>query len=210
MSETFEENPTRRQIVMLLKKQKSMSVAEISRAISITPMAVRQHLISLEKRGMITYSPKKYGIGRPVFLYSLTSKALDIFPKAYADFVKEMLVLVEKSDGRKKIDRLFQMRKELQLQESIKAIEGRSSIDDKLSALMELLDEEGYMVEFENKDGAYVMKQFNCILPAIASDYPEACKYELQLYRELLGLQVTRIQCQADGDPTCIYNIPKD
>ncbi|HEB01872.1 MAG TPA: ArsR family transcriptional regulator, partial [Nitrospirae bacterium] len=97
----FDNNPTRKQIIMLLKKNILQSVAQLSEHMSITPMAVRQHLMGLEKQGIITYKPKKSGIGRPVFLYSLTKKASDIFPKSYSDFVREMLSILEDEDGRK-------------------------------------------------------------------------------------------------------------
>jgi predicted ArsR family transcriptional regulator len=205
----FEDNPTRKQIIMLLKKNSQMPVAEISKHMGITPMAVRQHLISLEKRGIISYKPKKYGIGRPVFLYSLTDRAMDIFPKSYGVFIKDMLGILEEVDGRNKVDRLFQMRKDRIFQAKGRMLEGIEGIAGKVKTLAALLNEDGYMVELEEDKNFYRLKQFNCLISSVAGQYPEACKYELQLYRDFLGKSVDRVQCQADGEPACVYDIPK-
>ena len=205
----FENNPTRKQVIMLLKKNSLQSVAHLSEQMSITPMAVRQHLMALEKQGIITYKPKKSGIGRPVFLYSLTEKARDIFPKSYADFIREMLSIIEDEDGRKKVDRLFQLRKERAKTSRFKSLSNHEGLDNKVSELAVILNDEGFMVELEEDKDKYILKQFNCPLADVASDYPEICKYELQLYSDLLGKDLARLECLADGASACVYPIPK-
>lgn len=205
----FENNPTRKQIIMLLKKNSLQSVAQLSEQMNITPMAVRQHLMGLEKQGIITYKPKKSGIGRPVFLYSLTEKARDIFPKSYSDFVREMLSIVEDEGGRKKVDRLFRLHKERAEASKSKSLSSHEGLDGKVSELAVMLDDEGFMVELEEDKDKYLLKQFNCPLASVASDYPEVCKYEIQLYSDLLGKGLDRLECQVDGAPACVYSIPK-
>ncbi len=205
----FDNNPTRKQIIMLLKKNILQSVAQLSEHMSITPMAVRQHLMGLEKQGIITYKPKKSGIGRPVFLYSLTKKASDIFPKSYSDFVREMLSILEDEDGRKKVDMLFRLRKERTKASRFKSLSSHEGLDGKVSELAVILDDEGFMVELEEDKDKYSLKQFNCPLANIASDYPEVCKYELQLYSDLLGKGLDRLEWLVDGAPACVYSIPK-
>lgn len=194
---------------MLLKKSEHMTVAEMSKEMGITPMAVRQHLMSLEKRGIINYSTKKYGIGRPVFLYRLTERARDFFPKAYGEFVNEMLHTIVKMDGRKKLEKLFQERKDKLLKARLSAMGEIKPVEQRVRALAKLLDAEGYMVDVED-DGDYLdLKEFNCLLHSVAEEFPEACKYELDLYRNLLGNDVERTECQRDGFPACVYKIPK-
>ncbi|KKL00442.1 hypothetical protein LCGC14_2628740, partial [marine sediment metagenome] len=154
----FENNPTRKQVIMLLKKNSLQSVAHLSEQMSITSMAVRQHLMALEKQGIITYKPKKSGIGRPVFLYSLTEKARDIFPKSYADFIREMLSIIEDEDGRKKVDRLFQLRKERAKTSRFKSLSNHEGLDNKVSELAVILNDEGFMVELEEDKDKYILK----------------------------------------------------
>jgi predicted ArsR family transcriptional regulator len=171
-------------------------------------MAVRQHLMSLERKGIISYVTKKYGIGRPVFLYSLTEKANDIFPKTYRKFIHEVLGALEKTEGRKKVEKIFKLRKEGQLQERLGSLAGRQGLGERVRTLAEHLDKDGYMVELREGHGHFSLKQFNCLLYGVAEEYPEACKYELELYRDLLGKGVTRALCRREGDPACEYIIP--
>ncbi|MFC1769464.1 helix-turn-helix transcriptional regulator [Nitrospirota bacterium] len=204
----LDENPTRKKIIMLLKKTKHLTVAELSRETEITPMAVRQHLLTLEKRGIIRYESKKMGIGRPVFLYQLTEKAKEIFPKSYGSFVAEILDLIVSIDGRKKLDKLFRARKEIMKEEYLKAMGSAESLNEKVKALSSKLDSDGFMVEVVHEDGVYELKQFNCLLSSVSEKFPESCKFELELYRDLLGKEVERTTCQSKGDICCTYKLP--
>jgi len=204
----LDENPTRKKIIMLLKKSEHMTVAEMSKEMGITSMAIRQHLMSLEKRGIINYTTRKYGIGRPVFLYKLTDKAMDFFPKAYGSFIKEMLGIIERLDGRTKVNRIFQERKERILRERLAALGGNGSAGKRVRALGELLDREGYMVEVSESADQMEFRQYNCLLYSLVGDYPEACALELELYQDLLGTGVVRSECQRDGSPACVYRVP--
>jgi predicted ArsR family transcriptional regulator len=175
----------------------------------ITPMAVRQHLMSLEKKGIIRYEAKKYGVGRPVFLYRLTERAEDIFPKAYGKFLTEMLRTLEELDGKRKLDKLFRLRKEHLLAEKQSLLAGSGSLEDKLSRLTEELQADGFMAELSQDGDNFVLKQFNCPIKGVASEFTQPCKYELELYKDLLGSGVKRPECQRDGYPACVYLIPK-
>jgi len=205
----IDENPTRKKIIVLLKKADNMTVSELSKEIGITPMAIRQHLMSLEKKGMITYTARKYGIGRPVFHYRLTNKATEMFPKAYAALALDILGSIEEMDGRKKVDRLFMRRRDKQHQAMAAVLDGMQNMEDKVSMLTKMLNDEGYMVETSQDDRTYTIKHYNCLLQGVSSDFPEACKYELDLYRLLFDKKVTRTECQSDGGPSCTYVIPK-
>jgi predicted ArsR family transcriptional regulator len=82
MSLFFDDNPSRKGIILLLKKNGGMSIDELSRDIKITPMGIRQHLNALEKKGIVTYVANRHGIGRPGFIYKLTELAEELFPKS--------------------------------------------------------------------------------------------------------------------------------
>ena len=82
----IEDGQTKDRIIMMLKKVGGLTADDLSKRIGITPMGVRQHLIALERKGIVNYDARKHGIGRPVFIYNLTEKADDIFPKIYGEF----------------------------------------------------------------------------------------------------------------------------
>lgn len=208
METAIDENPTREKILILLKKSGSMTVEELSRRVGITPMGVRQHITSLEKRGFVSYEAKKHGIGRPVFLYRLTEKAAELFPRAYGKLLITLLDAVEATDGRKKVDALFRHRKEAIFKERRSKMPEGAPLGEKLESLFEILENEGYIAELKESEKNYILRQFNCPIALIAARYKEACKYELQLLRELLGADVARTECIAEGDTSCSFNIP--
>jgi predicted ArsR family transcriptional regulator len=205
----IDDNPTRQRIIMLLKKAGQMTVAELSKAMGITPMAVRQHLMSLERKRIVEYEAKKYGIGRPLFLYRLTDRANEIFPNAHTDFLMEVLRTIENMDGREKVDDVFQKISRSHLDEKTRSLHGIEDFTERLIAFTEVLSKDGYLVELEEKDDTFEIKQFNCLLTSVVREYPETCSMELDLYREVLGKDLARSQCQKDGGAACVYVIPK-
>jgi predicted transcriptional regulator len=82
MHSVLQEYPTRENILLLLKKKGPMSVNELKKELNITRSAIRQHLISLEGKGLIDHAVKRQSIGRPTLLYKLTEKAEDFSNKA--------------------------------------------------------------------------------------------------------------------------------
>jgi predicted ArsR family transcriptional regulator len=203
------ENPTREKILMILKTRGPIPIDDLSKELSITSMGIRQHLLSLERRGLIDYITKRQGIGRPAFLYKLTDKADNLFPKTYDKFIIDIFKDIEKYEGRNKIDDIFKWRKNRLFKETREALSEKKSLEDKVYELKDIFESRGYLVNLDETDNYYSFKQFNCPIYKVASEYKEACKYELQMYKDLLGKEVTRQQCMADGNPSCTYTIPK-
>ncbi len=204
------DNATRRKILLALKKSGSMTVDDLSGEVKITPMGVRQHLLILERKGAVEYVTRKRGVGRPGFLYRLTETADDLFPKSYQIFAVDMLADLERLDGRGKIDDVFRRRKERIASEMKGLLAGQKTVSQRLHVLADLLQQGGYIAELEENDAHYTLKQFNCPISKVAFRFKEACKYDLQLFREIAGQGVSREQCLSDGDQACVYVIPRD
>lgn len=202
-------HPTKDAIIKLLKKRGQMSVDDLRRELRLTPMAIRQHLRSLERKGLVEYVEEKQSIGRPTFLYRLIDKANDLFPKPYRNFIINTFKDIEKNEGRSMIDNIFRWRKERLLKEREEALADKKSLYDKVHTLKDILESEGYLADIEEIDSSYRLKQFNCPTSEIGLDFKEACNYELELYKNLLRKNVTRTQCMAEGNNSCTYIIPK-
>ncbi|MEW6110456.1 MAG: metalloregulator ArsR/SmtB family transcription factor [Nitrospirota bacterium] len=205
----FDDNPTRKNIIILLKKSGGMSIEELSRNINITPMGIRQHLMSLEKKGIVTYHAKKHGIGRPGFIYKLTEEADELFPKSYDSFAIDVLRDIEKYDGKEKIDKIFRWRRDRLFKLKKKALSGSEDFDGILNALKGILESEGHFVEINKHNGSYHLMQYNCPISKIALEFKAACKHELQMYKDLLGRDVKRTRTQSEGNSSCLYIIPE-
>jgi predicted ArsR family transcriptional regulator len=210
MWSVLNENPTREKIILLLKKRGPLAIDDLSRELSITSMGIRQHLLSLERRGLIEYITKRQGIGRPAFLYRLTGKADDLFPKEYDKFIINLFRDIEKNDGHEKIEEILKWRKNRIIKETKEALSDKKSIHDKLYGLKDILESEGYLAELSESNNHFTLKLFNCPIFKLASEFKEICRYDLQMLRELIGKEVTREECIVDGNSSCTYMIPQN
>ncbi len=204
-----DDNSTRKNIILLLKKNGGMSIEDLSKLIDITPMGIRQHLLALEKKGIVHYVAKKRGIGRPGFIYMLTEAADDLFPKSYDSFSVGILRDIKKHEGGEKIDKIFGWRRERLLKMKKELLGGKENLEDILSTLKKSLEDDGHFVDVARNNGHYQLKQYHCPIHKVAMEFPEACAHELLLYRELTGRDVIREQSVSEGAPSCLYLIPR-
>lgn len=210
MNSELIENPTRRKIILTLKKNGEMTVEDLSKLINITPMGVRQHLLILEKKGIVEYLSVKQGVGRPRFLYRLTESADNLFPKNYQNLVLDILTDIEEREGRGKIGEIFRRRKEKLYNERIHFLSEKTNLRDKVSTLAELMDRADNIIEIEENDRYFQLKQYNCPIHKVAIRYKEACINDHELMKELTGVRNTiHKERISDGAKACIYLIPK-
>lgn len=202
------ENPTREKVLLHLKKRGSLSIDDLSRELHITSIGIRQQILFLERKGFIKYITKRQGAGRPAFLYKLTEKADDLFPKGYDKFIIDLFKDIEKNEGRDKINEIFRWRLNRLLKEAGKALSDKITIKDKMNGLRDFFESEGYFTEFSDSNNHYSLRLFNCPIYKIAAKYKEICRYDLQLFKEILGKELNREECITEGNPSCTYTFP--
>lgn len=210
MWSVYNENPTREKIILLLKSRGPLSIDDLSKELSITSMGIRQHLLSLERKGLIDYIAKRQGIGRPAFLYRLTDKAEALFPKAYDKFIIDLFKDIEKHDGKEKIDEIFKWNRNRFIKEARDFIADKKTVQEKVYGLRDYFKSEGYYAELDEANNHYNLKLFNCPIFKLATEYKEACQSHLLAFKELLGKEVNRDECITHGNLSCTYSIPKN
>ena len=204
-----EMSETRMRILQLLKMRCSMTVSELTEALHISAMGVRQHLAILEEEGLVAYQSEKRERGRPHHLYSLTDEASTLFPTTYANFAVDLMQEVAKFNGPGFINKVFRSRMKSQLQTYQQRLAGKNLLE-RIKELTHIRDEEGYMARFHEEGTDYVLVEHNCPIAAIAREYPHVCEIELALFRQSLGTKVYREEHLMQGSHRCCYRIPKD
>src|SRR5438552_15865615 len=74
---------TRGRIVLLVRRS-ARTVDELTELLGVTRNAVREHLATLERDGLVHRSGARRGDGKPAQLYPLTPEAVELFPRGYA------------------------------------------------------------------------------------------------------------------------------
>jgi predicted ArsR family transcriptional regulator len=198
---------TRKVLLTLMKTKGLLSVNDMAKELGITEMAIRRHLHALERDGLIAAKLTRQAMGRPMYLYSLTLLADDLFPKNYHNLTLDLLGELVYEDGNNMAGQLFERRKHKLLQKYIGRMEGKDLVD-RVAELADIQNANGYMVRWE-ADGAgrYVFTEYNCPIAQVAQQYNEACHCELALFQNLLETEVERTECLTKGGNKCIYLI---
>src|SRR6266852_5876410 len=84
---------TRGQIVTLLRRA-SRTVDELAQALELTDNAVRAHLATLERDGVVQQRGARRGPGKPAYVYDLAPEAEQLFPKAYVPVLQQVLAIL--------------------------------------------------------------------------------------------------------------------
>src|SRR4051794_29981484 len=85
---------TRARISAMLRGSKS-TVSELAEKLELTDNAVRAHLLTLERDGLIRQRGLQKGARKPHFTYELTPEAEHLFPKAYDILVNQFIAVLK-------------------------------------------------------------------------------------------------------------------
>lgn len=196
---------THRRILEYVKRAGDATADGIATALGVTASAARQHLVSLERDGLLEHRPVPGGPGRPRHLFALTPTGDALFPRAYAELTNELLEYVEDEDPAL-LERIFERRAQRRLQRARERMAGLG-FADQVRVVAELLDEDGYLADFARRDdGAFVITEHNCAVIGVALRYRHACSSELDFLRAALPeAEVTRIAHRINGGHVCAY-----
>ncbi|ASB89022.1 transcriptional regulator [Bacillus sonorensis] len=197
---------TKDKILELLKKEKQLTVNQLSNYLGITEMAVRKHLNVLERDSLLTISEVRQPMGRPLLVYSLSPKAEELFPKNYEHMAVEFLHDLKELHGEDIIDYLLEKRSERQKNSYLPNMRGKTA-SEKIEELTTIQNGKGYMADVTKiDDETYEIVEHNCPIFAVAKEFKKACACETEMFKKVLGTeQVKRLTCRADDGDHCRF-----
>ena len=208
VSPTFAAMPeTRRTMLNALKKRGELLAEELAEIGGITASGTRQHLQALEADGLVTHLEQREGRGRPKHVFKLTPAADALYPRTYSELTNELLEYVQDDDP-ELLERIFKRRMKRRLERTQLRLKPLKSLEDRLRELTKILDEDGYLADFEVNDGKFRITEHNCAIHAIALRYAQACSTELEFLRLALpGSKVERVAHMIAGSHVCAYEV---
>jgi DeoR family suf operon transcriptional repressor len=82
-----------------------------------------------------------------------------------------------------------------------------ASVQQKIDKLVSLLGAEGFLVRYEDVNGQYLLKEYNCPYQRVRQNHPEICQLDKQIISSILKSPVELNTCIADGDECCTYEV---
>lgn len=183
-----------------------MTVDELANAIGVTDNAVRLHLTSLERDGLIRAEGvrREGSVGKPATLYAVTPDAQVAFSKAYEPVLSTLLVsLAGRLSGRE----LTELLRDVGRQLASSATSNKETLEQRVEAAAALLESLGAEIDVEPATGAaggYVVRGFACPLSRSVSQCPPLCAAVEEL---VAGVTHAKVQerCDRSGLPRCSF-----
>jgi predicted ArsR family transcriptional regulator len=202
----------RREILVRLRRDGPATPDQLAAAIGASRTGVLQQLRALESTNFVRRETVRHGVGRPRHLYDVTPDAQELFPSNYDGLAAGLLQAIGAVGGDALVEQVFQARRR-QIGDRIRReIDERVGPDaplvDRVQALATLQDDQGYLASAVlESDGTVHLREHNCAILDVAQGERTACDAELDLFRDVLGVEVVRESHIASGDRCCSYRI---
>lgn len=197
---------TRGQLVTLLRRG-AQPVDALAQSLGLTPNAVRAHLLTLERDGLVRQrgTRRGQGAGKPATLFELHPDAETMMSRAYAPVLRALL------------EELASTLPPDQLESILDGLGRRLAADDfptaggttrsRIDAAAEVLRSLGGLVEVGERNGLPIIRGFGCPLAVAVERRPEACRAVQALLRDVVGSDV-RLCCSYEERPSCCFEVP--
>ena len=192
---------TRGQIVNILRAS-ACTVDELATRLELTDNAVRAHLATLERDGLVRQSGLKRGPRKPHFTYVLTPEADALFPKAYDTLLNQLIAVLKTRLEPAQIEDVL---REVGRAMATDAPEG-GSLQSRVQTAVKMLEAIGGSAEIVEQGDITVIKGNGCPLAAAVSMHPEVCRLAETLVAEIVKVPVREV-CNREGRPQCRFEI---
>jgi len=195
---------TRGRLVTLLRGT-TKTVNDLVQELELSDNAVRAHLLSLERDGLIKQSGIQRGTRKPHLAYSLTEEAEHLFPKAYDTLLNQLIAVLK---GRLTPFALKEVLREVgrSLARTQAAGQNNGDIDSRIDAALAALEAIGGSARVEKENEKLRICSESCPLATAVAEHPEVCRLAETLLSEIIGLEV-REQCDREGPPRCRFEV---
>jgi len=196
---------TRGRIVAELRRRKSASARDLAQSFGLSPNAVRQQLVVLERDGLVAERSVRRGPTKPTYEFSLTPQAEELFPQQYGKLLAAVLREVRKQFGPKGVTSVF----DGMAQRAVAKAKERLTAPDtegKVAQLSEMLRENGVVADYSLIDGGVALHEHNCPYTQVVKEHPEVCSVIHHVLDETVGGHV-QTESLAVGGRECRFEV---
>lgn len=195
---------TRGKILDLLRA-KEQTVNDLAAALRLTDNAVRAHLLSLERDGLVLQTGTQPGFRKPHVTYGLTPDAEQIFPKAYGVLLDLILMVISKQLSPKELRAAMREVGRRVADNHLLEVEGKPR-KQRIETALRILKDLGGSATFEESEGMHLIRGHGCPLAAATSKHPEACLIAEALLTQIVGAPVKE-RCIHGPAPSCRFQV---
>ena len=177
------------------------TVDDLAAPLDLTDNAVRAHLTSLERDGLVRQSGVRRGPGKPAHVYTLTAEAQRLFSKAYAPVLGALLDVLGDQLDPENVGRLIE-----QTGQHLGREHSGVPDADRLAAAIGVLEGLGGVIRVEHTETSTLLHGGACPLAALLPEHPEVCRLAESLLSTIVGAPVVE-RCERDEPPRCRFEL---
>ena len=201
---------TRGKIVSELRRRGSASAVDLARSFGLSPNAVRQQLMVLERDGLVAETSVRRGPTKPTYEFSLTPDAEQLFPHGYDKMLNAVLRELREQFGNIAVERVFDGLSKRAIERARLEITADGP-EQRVAQLTETLRRSGVVAEYSLIEGGFALHEHNCPYSNTAKENPEVCQVIHHVIDETLGGEHAQTESLAHGGKECRFELhPKE
>ena len=198
---------TRGRIVAALRERGSASAFDLAQAFGLSPNAIRQQLVVLERDGIIAGKSVRRGRTKPTVEYSLTSAAERYFPQRYDKMLNAVLREIRETGGDDAVKALFE-RIGRRSAERLEPATVDLTTEQRMSTLVSALKASGVAADLNRSErGTLVLHEHNCPYASVVAENPEACGAIHTILDRMAPGKAHQVESLATGGGECRFEI---
>jgi predicted ArsR family transcriptional regulator len=201
---------TKQQLLALLKRTGGITVEEAAGALSVASMTARQHLVGMERDGLVEVQRVRRSTGRPHYLYTLTPKGEEMFPRRYdllaqifldeaANLTAEEITSLTPDEKRS----LLIGKAAARLAAQFRAPGRRRPLEERVAAVTQVLHLIGGFAEWFPTEDGFEIRDYNCVFARLVPQQVSGCEWHTHLLQELLRWPVRHELITSDSGSEC-------
>jgi predicted ArsR family transcriptional regulator len=197
---------TRGKIVSELRRRGAASATDLARSFGLSPNAVRQQLMVLERDGLVAETPVRRGPTKPTYEFSLTADAEKLFPQGYDKMLTAVLHELRSQFGTAGVERVFDGLSRRAIERARRSVNAADP-EQRVAQLTEMLRKSGVVAEYSLIDGGFALHEHNCPYSNAAKEHPEVCQVIHHVIDETIGGEHAQTESLARGGKECRFEL---
>ncbi len=181
----------------------SATVATLAQELGLTRNAVRVHLATLERDGLVAHTIVRHGVGKPAHLYEATGAGRALLSRAHGPVLSAVFGVLAM---RLAPDDFSEALRETGHNLGLPAVRTGTELADRVEAAIGVLRDLGAEARVERSDdpGELVIRGQCCPLADLVSQHVEACLVAESMLETIIGAPV-RECCDRERVPACRF-----
>jgi predicted ArsR family transcriptional regulator len=189
--------------LLALLRRSHQTITGLAERLRLSDNAVRTHVAVLEREGLVEpVGTQRDTGGKPARLYALTVEGEELFPKAYAMVLGQLVEEIARQDGPGRAVELLRMIGKRVASGS----EGSPDLATRVASAAVALRSLGGEVDVQRENGGWRLQGYGCPLSAVTASRPEVCGLAKALVEEITGEPVVEC-CERSPRPRCGFRI---